>query len=176
MTDVIIGNIAALCAMITDSISGTRKKRRQILGIQIISQFFYGAAAFILKGYSGTAQNVVAVFRNIAAMKNIKSKALEWGLIAAGVVLGIVFNNRGLVGWLPIIANLEYSLAVFRFMDKENWLKAAFIVNMLLFVVFSYAIRNYVGIVSNLVVAVATAVSMVRDKKNGAEPDLKEMD
>lgn len=42
-------------------------------------------------------------------MKNVKNKALEWMLILAGVVLGIIFNNRGLLGWLPIIANLEYS-------------------------------------------------------------------
>ena len=171
MKDIIIGNISALCAMITDSVSGTRKKRSQILGIQIISQFFYGASAFILKGYSGTAQNVVAVFRNLAGIKNIKSKVLEWGLVALGVVLGIVFNNRGLIGWLPIIANLEYSVAVFQFKDKEKWLKRAFIVNMLLFVEFSYAIRNYVGVVSNLVVAVTTAVSIVKDaqKKDDTE-------
>ena len=43
---------------------------------------------------------------------------MEWALIAAGVVLGVVFNNRGLAGWLPIVGNLEYSLAVFRFRDN----------------------------------------------------------
>ena len=166
MKDIIIGNICSLCAMVTDSVSGTREKRGQILGIQIISQIFYGAGSFILKGYSGTVQNAVAIFRNLAAIKEIKSKVLEWGLVAAGVILGIVFNNRGLIGWLPILANLEYSIAVFRFSDNEKWLKTAFIINMLMFVVFSFAINNYIGILSNLVVAVSTAVSMVKDAQN----------
>ena len=63
MNDIIIGNICSLCAMITDSISGTRRKHSEIMGIQIISQFFYAAGYTVLKGYSGVAQNIVAVLR-----------------------------------------------------------------------------------------------------------------
>ena len=116
---VIIGNAFSLCAMISDSISGTRKKHSEIMAVQTVSQFFYAASSIALKGYSSTAQNAVAVVRNLAAMKNVKSKVLEWILILAGVVLGIVFNNRGLLGWLPIIANLEYSIAVFKLKENE---------------------------------------------------------
>ena len=160
--EVIVGNVCSLCAMVTDSISGTRKKNSQVLGVQMLSQVFYGAGSIILKGYSSTAQNVVAVLRNLAAMKGIKHKAVEWTLILLGVALGIAFNNRGLLGLLPVAANLEYSIAVFRFRDNEKGLKLAFILNMLMYSVFSFAIMNYVGAVSNIVVAVTTAVSLLR--------------
>lgn len=162
---IIIGNILSLCAMITDSVSGTRKKHSQIMAVQIISQFFYGASSAVLKGYSGTAQNVVAVFRNFAAMKNIKSRVLEWILILAGVVLGVVFNNRGLLGWLPIVANLEYSVAVFKLKENAKALKLAFIVNMVMFAAFSLIIMNYVGAVSCTVIAITTAVSLIKAAK-----------
>ena len=164
-TAVILGNVFSLCAMISDSVSGTRKKHREIMGVQIISQFFYGASSIALKGYSSTAQNIVAIFRNLAAMKHVKSKGLEWGLILAGVVLGVVLNNRGLLGWLPILANLEYSVAVFRLKDHERALKLAFILNMVLYAVFSAVIMNYVGVLSCTVIAVTTAVSLIRSKK-----------
>lgn len=164
-TAIIIGNLFSLCAMISDSISGTRKKHSEIMAVQIVSQFFYGASSIVLKGYSSTAQNAVAVFRNFAAMKNVKSKVLEWVLILAGVVLGIVFNNRGLLGWLPIIANLEYSIAVFKLKDNEKALKLAFIINMVMFAAFSLVIMNYVGTLSCTVIAVTTAVSLIRTKK-----------
>ena len=154
--------------MISDSVSGTRTKRTQILGIQILSQVFYGVGSIILKGYSGTVQNAVAILRNLAAMKNIKSKVLEWALVVLGVALGIVFNNRGLIGWLPIVANLEYSLAVFQFKTNEKLLKIAFIINMLMFVVFSLSIKNYVGTVGNLVVAVTTAIALYRESRKTA--------
>ena len=163
VNEVIVGNICSLCAMVTDSFSGTRKKHSQILGIQMISQVFYGAGSIILKGYSSTAQNIVAILRNLAAMKETKSKLIEWLLIILGVVLGAVFNNRGLLGWLPIIANLEYSVSVFRFRDNEKGLKIAFIINMLMYSVFSFIILNYVGAAANIFVAVTTAVSLFRD-------------
>ena len=163
-TAVIIGNIFSLCAMVSDSISGTKKKHSEIMGIQIISQFFYAFSTIALKGYSGTAQNAVAVFRNLAAMKNIKSKILEWSFILVGLVLGIVLNNRGLLGWLPIIANLEYSFAVFMFRDNGKALKLSFIFNMVMYAIFSLAIMNYVGAVSCTVIAVTTIVSLVKRK------------
>lgn len=162
--EVIVGNVCSLCAMVTDSISGTRKKHSQIMGVQIISQLFYGAGSIILKGYSSTAQNLVAIFRNLAAMKNVKNKVLEWILILLGVVLGILFNNRGLLGWLPIVANLEYSIAVFRFKDQEKNLKLAFILNMFMYSIFSFAIMNYVGASANIFVAVTTAISLFRER------------
>ena len=42
LNDVIVGNVCSLLAMVTDSISGTRKKRNEILGFQTLSQVFYG--------------------------------------------------------------------------------------------------------------------------------------
>ncbi len=163
MKEIIIGNVCSLCAMVSDSVSGTRKKQNQILAVQILSQVFYGVGSILLKGYSSTAQNLVAVLRNLAAMKRIKSRLVEWILILLGVVLGVVFNNRGALGWLPIAANLEYSIAVFRFRDRERNLKLTFLVNMLMYSVFSFAIMNYVGCAANIVVAVTTAVSLIRE-------------
>ena len=101
-------------------------------------------------------------------MKNVKSKALEWGLILAGVALGAAFNNRGLLGWLPIVANLEYFIAVFSFKDNEWALKLAFIVNMAMYAAFSLVILNYAGAFSCTVIAVTTAISLFR--KETKEP------
>ena len=163
-TAIIIGNILSLCATISDSISGTRKKHSQIMYVQIVSQFFYGASSIVLQGYSSTAQNIVAVFRNFAAAKNVKSRVLEWILIVAGVVLRVVLNNRGLLGLLPIVANLEYSIAVFRFKDNQKALKLSFILNMIMYAAFSLVIMNYVGVASCSVIAVTTAVSLIKEK------------
>ena len=130
LREIIVGNVCSLCACVTDSVSGTRKKRNQILGIQMISQVFYAAGSIILKGYSSTAQNAVAILRNFAAMKNLKHKFIEWILIALGVVLGVFgiwmnHNAHGWLDWLPIAGNLEYSIAMFRFRENDRALKIA---------------------------------------------------
>ena len=80
-------------------------------------------------------------------------------------MLGAVFDNRGLLGWLPIAANLEYSVAVFKLRENEKALKLAFIVNMILYAVFSAIIMNYVGVLSCAVIAVTTAVSLIKTEK-----------
>ncbi len=164
-TTILIGNLFSLLAMVSDSVSGTREKHKDIMAVQIVSQFFYGVSSVVLRGYSSTAQNAVAVFRNLAAMKNVKSRVLEWALILSGVVLGILFNNRGLLGFLPVLANLEYSVSVFRFKDDEKALKLAFILNMIMYAVFNGAIMNYVGVLSCSIVAVTTAASLLKAAK-----------
>ena len=174
INEIIVGNVCSLGAMVTDSVSSTRKKRSEILGIQILSQVFYAAGSIILKGYSSTAQNVVAVLRNLAAIKNVRYKTVEWTLILLGVVLGVIWNNRGLLGWLPIVANLEYSIAMFRFKDNERGLKWSFLINMLMYCVFSVVIMNYVGAAANLVVAITTAIALFKGKEGGpAEPSVR---
>lgn len=169
MNEVLIGNACSLGAMVTDAVASTRKKPKHILGIQIVSQFFYAAGSIVLKGYSSTAQNVVAVLRNVAAMSNINSRVVEWILIILGVALGVIFNNRGILGWLPIVANLEYSVAVFRFKNNERALKLSLIVNLLMYTAFSAVIQNYVGVGANFFVAVTAAVSLIKGRKRKTE-------
>jgi len=166
MTDtlsIIIGNVSSIGAMVCDSISGTRKTKKSMLLVQCGSQFFYCASAIILKGYSAAVQNVVAVVRNLVAIRDKTSRLLEYILIILPVVLGLVFNNRGLIGLLPIIANLQYSIAVFAFRDSPRKLKLAFIINSALFIVFNFAILNFVAGVSAIVISVTTTVSLVKE-------------
>ena len=172
MNVIIIGNICSLCAMISDSISGTRKKNSEMLAVQIISQIFYGTGSFVLKGYSSVVQNVVGILRNIVGIIDIKNRFIEWSLIILGVVLGIVFNNRGLLGYLPIIGNLEYSVAIFRFKNNERALKLSFIINMVMFSIFNFVILNYVSGISNLITAITTAISLIKQQKETQKENL----
>lgn len=161
MNDVLIGNLTSLFAMVTDSISGTRHKQKSILFYQSISQVFYGVSSVILKGYSSAVQNAVGILRNVTAIYRINSKVLEWTLVLLGVVLGVAFNNRGLLGLVPVIANFEYSVCVFRFKDNERALKISFVVDMVGFVFFNIMIKNYVAAFACTVACITTIVSLL---------------
>lgn len=125
----------------------------------------------ILKGYSSAVQCAVGILRNFVAMWKINSRIVEWILIAMGVGLGLWFNNMGILGWLPVVANLEYSIAVFRFKENPRALKFAFLINMLMYAVFNVIIMNFVGAASCLVVATTTVVFLIKDKKNKTQPE-----
>ena len=165
----IVGNACSLLAMVTDSISNTRKTTRGVLAVQSVSQVIYGIGAAVLGGYSGTVQNAVSVVRNVLVIKGVDSKVVQAILVIAGVALGIYFNNLGLVGWLPIIANLEYTLAVFFFRNNERALKISFMIAVILFGTFNGFIYNVVGVITNAVVLVTGVIALTRKQKREDE-------
>lgn len=173
MINIIIGNLCSLLAMFTDSVSNTRKTTRGILLMQSVSQAIYGVGAVVLGGYSGAVQNVMSIIRNFVAIKKINSKALEWILVALGVVLGVAFNNLGTMGWLPIIANLEYTLAVFYCKDNERALKIAFLISAVMFAVFNGAILSIVGVVTNSIVVITGIIALVKERREKKQEEEK---
>ena len=165
-TSIIIGNMCSLLGMACDSFSASRKSAKGVLIWQSFGQFIYGLSSFVLKGYSGAAQSAVSILRNCVAIAKINSKVLEWALVIFGVVFGLLVNNRGVMGLLPVIANSEYSVAIFRFKDNERALKISFLICIVLFSVFNVYIKNYVGTATNAVVFASTAAYLVKkDKK-----------
>lgn len=161
----IAGNLCSLCAMAADSFSSSRKTAKGVLVAQIVSQFFYGLGTLILGGYSASVQNVVSIIRNLVAIRGIEKRWLEWVLVLLGIVFGIYFNTLGLIGLLPVLANLEYTVAIFRFKDDERSLKLAFLVNVILFGIFNVFILNIVGLLSNIVVLVMLIIFLVKDHR-----------
>ena len=166
----LLGNGCSLLATLSNVFASTRKTARGVLLVQSVGQAFYFACALFLKAPSGAVQNAVSIVRNFVAMgKKKSSKWVEWALIAAAAVLGVVFNNRGLAGWLPIVGNLEYSLAVFRYRDNQRMLKAALVVSLMIFIVFNIIIGNVVGTVADFIVAVTTTVDLWRTREKKEE-------
>ena len=158
----IVGNLCTLLAMGFNALSSTRKTPKGVLLTQNISQGIYGISAIVLGGYSAAVQNVVSIVRNLVATSHKKSKFVEWLLVVLGVVLGIVFNNRSWVGLLPVVGNLQYTLAIFKFKDDERKIKFFFLLSVVAFVIFNFAIRNYVGMVSDMIVIVTTSVMLLK--------------
>ena len=163
--NIIIGNLCPLLAMGTNAISSTRKTAKGMLLFQSLSQVIYFGCALILRGYSAAVQNVVSIIRNMVAIKNIKSKVIEWVLIVLGVILGIVFNNRGIIGLIPVLGNLQYTLAIFYLKDNEKLFKLSFLLSLIGFIIFNLAIFNFVGAIADAVVSVTTIIALIKENK-----------
>ena len=165
MFELILGNAFSLLAIGTDTLSASRKTGKGVIVTQLASQLFYGGSAFVLKGYSAVVQNGVSVVRNLLALYPRCPQWIYWVLVAFGVGFGIAVNNLGIVGWLPIIANLMYSLAVFFAKGDVIILKSAFLLLTLMFVVFNFVVQNYIGAAGNVVIVITTAVFIVKEWK-----------
>ena len=90
----LLGNGCSLLATLSNMFASTRKTARSVLLVQSVGQAFYFACALFLKAPSGAVQNAVSIVRNFVAMgKKQSSKWVEWSLIAAAVVLGVVADT-----------------------------------------------------------------------------------
>jgi len=165
MLSIIAGNLCSALGTAADAMSASRKTAKGVLYMQSLGQLLYGIATLFLGGYSASAQNLVSILRNLAAAKKLEHKALPWIFLALGVGLGLLCNNLGLVGLLPIAANLEYTLAVFRFKDDERKLKIAYLVCIALFMVFNTMILNFVGAGMNLLIFGTTLAFVLKSGK-----------
>ena len=166
----LLGNLCVLLAMGANAISSTRKTTKGILWMQNVSQLMYCGCAVLLKGYSAAVQNVVSIIRNLVAIRKINSKVVEWTLVVLGVVLGMAFNNRGWIGLLPVIGNLQYTLVIFRFKNNERAIKLSFLLSVVAFLVFNVAIYNFVGVIGDTVTIITTATVLFKEKKKAANP------
>lgn len=162
---IIIGNLCTLLAMGANAFSGTRKTTKSMLRFQNLSQLIYCVSAIVLGGYSAAVQNLVSICRNTVATRNIKSKLLEWTLVVLGVALGVAFNNRGVLGLLPVVGNLQYTLSIFYLKDHERAVKVSFILSVAAFVVFNISLYNFIGAASDMVVIITTGIAMVKSQK-----------
>lgn len=163
---IFIGNVCSLIGMLLDSFASTRKQARGVLFSQALAQVVYTIGSIALKGYSATAQGVISMLRNLIAMGGKTRLVVEWILIVLGVIFGLAFNNRGLYGLLPVIANLEYSLAVLKFKNDERKLKIAFSVMVVMFAAFNLVLYNIVGVFTSLLTLIVTLLDVF--KKNRA--------
>lgn len=164
IVNLVIGNACSLLAMGTDTLSASRKKVKSMLWIQNISQALYCLGSLVLHGYSASVQNVVCILRNVSVIMGAKSKILQWFFVISGVVIGVYFNNLGFMGILPVIANLQYTLAILFLKNNERAVKYSFLLSAFLFSLFSLSIWNVVGIFTNLIVAGVTISYLVKTK------------
>lgn len=90
-------------------------------------------------------------------------KMLQTILIFTVAVLGIVTNNRGLLGLLPVIASVGYTILILK-TDSVNWVRIGLAVNNFLWIIYDLIIQNYVNAVIGIFTVVSCIYNLVRHR------------
>lgn len=165
MLVIILGNILTLVAIGFTYLNGTSKQKKQMILCDIGSASFFSLSDLVLGGYSGFVINFTGILRNLSALYLPNSKYIGWVLSIAGALIGIVVNNHGLIGILPIFTGLYYSYCIIDKKASARKLKMALILNTLAFTLYAVVIFNVIGFVSDAIVATTTIIAYIRDGK-----------
>lgn len=139
------------------------KTKKKMIWWQVIEQIFIILSNAFLKSNSGVTIGIAAIIRNILTVKN-KFKGLAVVLfLTLTSILGLISNNYGMVGIIPIIATAEYTIALY-ILKKPRDIKIALVINLIMWAFYDLTIKAYPMFVMDLLVIIITLYNLFKKK------------
>ncbi|MBQ9425974.1 MAG: YgjV family protein [Erysipelotrichaceae bacterium] len=166
MNEVLIANILMVIGEGILFVASSRKSKKQILLFQIASMVIMAVASYLLKGYGAIVMDVIGITRNVLSISNIASRYLTYLFISAAVVFGILFNSNGILGFLPIIANVSQSLIIISRKSTVRQIRFVCAFSSFCWGIYNFVIKGYAGVVTNLINAVSYLYHNFKEDEN----------
>ena len=112
MNQIILGNIISFVAAIMLFLSCYTTDTRKIYIYEIAENAILCLSSVVFASWTGLITLALAIFRNILLMKDCYSK--KWMVVISVAVAGsgIIVNTKGVIGLLPVIAELEWTISL----------------------------------------------------------------
>lgn len=146
----ILGNILSLLAVLCMGVSVVVKSKKALIGWQILDTVFFIASTLVLRSYSAVVANTVSLIRNIYAYQGRLTKKLTWVFCFLSVIIGLYLNNRGIIGWLPVVATLQYTVCLY-ITKNEQQMRYALAFNLVFWSIHDFYIQSYPSGINNVV-------------------------
>ena len=141
-----ISTIFSSLAILIFIISSSFKSKKNMLFIQVVGHVLLAIGEFISNAWASIVQEIISITRNGLVYFSKNTKIVNYVLIILGVAVGLYCGIMGKntftpwkgidpakwYGYLPIIANLEYSIVVCDNRLDAKWLKLSFSISSLL--------------------------------------------
>ena len=107
---VLIANAIDLVAAVIQVGTGSIKQKARILIAQIVQLLLQAVSMLLLGGVTGAVSNVLSCYRNYLCYKGKLNPFWKGLLIAVSIVMTLLLNNQGLLGYLPAAVCTVYIL------------------------------------------------------------------
>lgn len=159
----IIANAIDLLASSIQVYTGTIKSKSRILLLQIIQLLMQAISMAMTGGITGAISNILSIIRNYICYKgkfNIFWKAV---FILASVVLTVIFNTQGILGYLPAVVCTIYII----FMDVKSDFAFKMLVTLTFipWLVYHFVLQLYVASIFDLITIITNAITLIQMKR-----------
>lgn len=159
--DVILGNGISALGSVFMIASCVTKQRERVFYYQFIQCMLLSVSSWFLCSYSGMAANLISGVRNIAVAKQRFDQRTMIGFLFTSVLLGLIVNNRGWIGLLPILANLQYAVCSYAFTSLKGT-KLSIWVNVLIWILYSFLVLDFATGISDSIVLFVNSWTLIR--------------
>lgn len=139
---------------------------------QVGNTIFAILTNFILVSYSGVTTNAVSLVRNVLSYKNKLTVRRTFILLVISVSLGVIYNNIGYIGLMPVFSSACYTLCVY-LTKNEQQMRYALIADLTVWASYYLYIQAYPSVITYLTLNVWTAIQIIRHKKRMKNAQIK---
>lgn len=168
-TKFLIGNIFSLFSSFFLIIGVFSPIKEKMIQLQITDAGLALIANLFLGGISGAVVNLFAVVRNILVYKNKINTMLTSSLIVIMSTIIISFNNKGLIGYLPLLATVSYTLILCNKKSSLLLIKKMLLLNQLLWMGYNGFIMSIPAFLTNFILAILTFIAIIKETNKNAQ-------
>lgn len=163
MNYLLLANIIALIGSLFMVVASYVKSDKLCIMLQSVQIFMFVISNILLKGITGVIINALSLVRNILTYKRKLTKLLKYGLLTLIVVLSIIFNNLGIIGYLPLIGTVVFTI----FIDsKDNFkFRLSLTFSVFMWLIYDVYIMSYSSAVFDFFSFVGGIVTLIRSSK-----------
>lgn len=160
----IIANIFSLLSSICTAVSVVKKSKKDLIKWQTYNIVFYIFACIVLHAYTALISVLISLVRNILSYKDCLTKNISVILCLLIIVMGLLANNQGIIGFFPILAIVSYTVLMYT-TKNEQQMRYALILNMILWFFYNLYILAYPSALTNVLIFLWTLIQIIKNQK-----------
>lgn len=157
---ILIANILSFVSTAVLIYSMFVKSKENMLLLQAGAYVLSTFSNTLVHSYAAACSNIVSIFRN-AYLSQINSLVATIIFSIAYIVIGVLTNTLGIIGFLPVLACVEYTVWTY-FAKTAQILRYGAIINLLLWLVHDIVIQLYGAVLSDVILIVITLISIIK--------------
>ncbi len=163
MENLIIGNIISFIAAISLAISCVVKERNTVFFLQFLNCAILAVSSYFFSSYAAITTLVICCIRNIFIIKDRFTLPAMLFVIISVVIFGLLANNCGIIGLLPVFATVEYTLCSYFIKDIKKT-RISILINESIWVIYSLLIMDISTTATDIFVITVDIISIVKHK------------
>lgn len=160
-TYIIIANILSLISVGLNCISSFFKTKKRILFLQTLECIIGGISQILCRSFSASIQLFLGAIRTYIAINENTKKIVYWIFSLVSLILGLIFNNRGLIGLLPIFATIQITLWNGYFKTGQQ-VRYGMVVNFIPWIIHDFIVKMYVSSIIMTLTMIITIINIIR--------------
>lgn len=156
---IVIGNLISFAAAVCMLLSAFSPQRNKLFFLQFLECALLALANIFFASYAGVWVLLLSAVRNILVAKEKYNKKIMVIFASLTVILSLLTNNRGLVGLIPMVATVQYTVCS-EYIRGILGTKVSMAVNTLFWIIYSAVILDFSTAISDAVVLLATLGSL----------------